>query len=205
MLATGITTLGCGMTVCIAVWAGDSEAQTQRIAETYKFGNWVVTVVPESNAVVPALAADSPSGVQVLPASFTQVAAPPIPDDDRPEAAPNSLPPSPDPAAAPIPCEVAPPQALNRVNLYRQVYDSIPFSRAEYNANPSYRHDATMEFLFGQMRPTVIQRGTTKVEVEVNAPPLAIDPWIYNRYGVRRYYYPFYPNSPTLGRAYFPR
>jgi hypothetical protein len=41
---------------------------------------------------------------------------------------------------------------------YSQVYDSIRFSRAEYRANPSYRHDATMEILFGQLRPTTIIR-----------------------------------------------
>ena len=51
----------------------------------------------------------------------------------------------------------------NQALAYREVYDSIPFSRAEYQANPSYRHDATMELLFGQLRPTVIQRGTTNV------------------------------------------
>lgn len=47
--------------------------------------------------------------------------------------------------------------------LYRDIYFSIPFNRAEYNAYPSYRHDATMELLFNQMRPTVIQRGTQNV------------------------------------------
>lgn len=47
--------------------------------------------------------------------------------------------------------------------MYWEIYKSIPFIRAEYNANPSYIHDATMEFLFGQMRPTVIHRGTTNV------------------------------------------
>lgn len=47
--------------------------------------------------------------------------------------------------------------------MYSEVYRSIPFNRSEYNANPSYIHDATMEFLFGQMRPTVIHRNTTTV------------------------------------------
>jgi hypothetical protein len=47
--------------------------------------------------------------------------------------------------------------------MYYEIYKSIPFIRAEYDANPSYIHDATMEFLFGQMRPTVIHRGTTNV------------------------------------------
>ena len=59
------------------------------------------------------------------------------------------------PGDSPTPSTVVPQTAL-----YRDIYNSIPFSRAEYNANPSYRHDATMEFLFNQMRPTVIQRTT---------------------------------------------
>ena len=41
---------------------------------------------------------------------------------------------------------------------YQAIYDSIPFSRAEYLANPAYRHEATMEILFGKMRPTVIHK-----------------------------------------------
>lgn len=53
------------------------------------------------------------------------------------------------------------PRSLSQ--MYSEVYRSIPFNRAEYNANPSYIHDATMEFLFGQMRPTVIHRNTTTV------------------------------------------
>lgn len=50
-----------------------------------------------------------------------------------------------------------------QAQLYRDIYFGLPFIRAEYNANPSYRHDTTMELLFNQMRPTVIQRGTTNV------------------------------------------
>lgn len=41
---------------------------------------------------------------------------------------------------------------------YRHVYESIPFIRSEYDANPSYRHETTMELLFGQLRPTVIHK-----------------------------------------------
>lgn len=51
------------------------------------------------------------------------------------------------------------PQAMN----YKDIYFAIPFNRAEYNANPSYRHEATMEILFNQLRPTVIQRSTSNV------------------------------------------
>ena len=35
---------------------------------------------------------------------------------------------------------------------YRRVYNSVPFSRAEYKANPNYRHDSTMEILTGNAR-----------------------------------------------------
>lgn len=41
---------------------------------------------------------------------------------------------------------------------YALIYDSIPFLRSEYIANPSYRHEATMEILFGQLRPTVVHK-----------------------------------------------
>jgi hypothetical protein len=41
---------------------------------------------------------------------------------------------------------------------YLRVYTSIPFLRSEYIANPSYRHEATMEILFGQLRPTVVHK-----------------------------------------------
>lgn len=41
---------------------------------------------------------------------------------------------------------------------YRRVYDSIPFSRSEYKANPNYRHDSAMEILTGNARhQTIIQ------------------------------------------------
>lgn len=44
--------------------------------------------------------------------------------------------------------------------MYLEIYKSIPFIRAEYDANPSYINDNTVEFLFGKMRPTIIQRTT---------------------------------------------
>ena len=42
--------------------------------------------------------------------------------------------------------------------MYSEIYKSIPFIRAEYDGNPTYIHDTTVEFLFGKMRPTVIHR-----------------------------------------------
>ena len=45
---------------------------------------------------------------------------------------------------------------------YSEVYNSIPFRRSEYNKNPSYRHEATIELLVGQI--------PTKVSVNVGNP-----------------------------------
>jgi hypothetical protein len=39
---------------------------------------------------------------------------------------------------------------------YREIYNSIPFSRAEYDANPGYRHQATMEIMLGQLHPIIV-------------------------------------------------
>lgn len=39
---------------------------------------------------------------------------------------------------------------------YAEVYNSIPFRRSEYDANPNYRHEATIELLLGQIRPKTV-------------------------------------------------
>jgi hypothetical protein len=56
---------------------------------------------------------------------------------------------------------------------YRQIHRSIPFSRAEFDANPSYRHDAAMEILTGNARPQ-----KTVVQLPAPAPPAA--PYLLN-------------------------
>ena len=45
------------------------------------------------------------------------------------------------------------------------MYGSIPYSQAEYIANPSYRHEATMEILFGELRPTTIVKRQSRDSV----------------------------------------
>lgn len=44
---------------------------------------------------------------------------------------------------------------------YVEAYNAVPFSRAEYEANPSYRHEAAMELMFRQLRPTTILKQYT--------------------------------------------
>ena len=59
---------------------------------------------------------------------------------------------------------------------YREIYNSIPFSRAEYDANPGYRHQATMEIMLGQLHPIIVAppappRQETRREVTVRFLP----------------------------------
>lgn len=59
---------------------------------------------------------------------------------------------------------------------YREIYNSIPFSRAEYDANPAYRHQATMEIMLGQLHPIIVAppappRQATKREITVRFLP----------------------------------
>ena len=39
---------------------------------------------------------------------------------------------------------------------YARIYNSIPFNRSEFDANPNYRHDSTMEILTGNARHQTI-------------------------------------------------
>lgn len=71
--------------------------------------------------------------------------------------------------------------------MYAEMYKSIPFIRAEYDANPSYIHDTTVEFLFGKMRPTVVHR-TTNVNYNYGGSPYT--PYVYGGYGYGGYAYP---------------
>ena len=91
---------------------------------------------------------------------------------------------TPRPAEYPANPQIVVPQTA----LYRDIYFSIPFNRVEYNAVPSYRHDATMELLFNQMRPTVIQRGATNV----------------NQFGLNAGYYGGYPSGYPYTYPYQP-
>ena len=85
------------------------------------------------------------------------------------------------------------------VSNYQEIYDSIPYSRAEYLANPGYRHDATMEIMFGEMRPTTIHKTDTPRRI-YNLPPLHEDP------RVQRQPLPWSPYGPNnyLGYYYGP-
>jgi hypothetical protein len=66
---------------------------------------------------------------------------------------------------------------------------SIPFNREEYEANPSYRHDAALEMMFGAMRPTMV--------VKQNIPYFSRYPDFFrNRFQI--YPYPYGGQVPTM-------
>ena len=94
-----------------------------------------------------------------------------------------------------------------KIAAYKAAYDAIPYRRAEYLANPSYRHDAAVEFAFGEMRQTVIHR-TDSPERIVNQRPSMYQPDMFPYIGdYRKYYWQqglytlrYYPNPiyPTI-------
>lgn len=81
---------------------------------------------------------------------------------------------------------------------YQRIYQSIPFRRAEYLANPSYRHDATMEILFQKLRPTVIHRQDRPQRV-VNPRPSLVQPY---RMSMPEYWQLLNNARPALGAMY---
>ncbi|MBI1312805.1 hypothetical protein GC176_16055 [bacterium] len=62
-----------------------------------------------------------------------------------------------------------------RLPRYIDVYRSIPFSRAEYDADPNYRHNGTLELLLNQLRPSA-----PRIEPTVNVTVRPLDPYTWS-------------------------
>jgi hypothetical protein len=185
-------------TILFAVLLFSEKSPTVR-AEEYTFGDWTVTVEAKVSRPV---AARPQSGIRLVSQASSLQDLPMIVPDQPSAIGLTDLPVEAGDTSATGGTAAACPQGspAELARLYRQVYNAIPFSRAEYDASPSYRHDATMEFLFGQMRPTVIQRGTTKVDV--NLPSVDFVPPPYNRYGMNSFFYPFYTGRTRVYRGW---
>lgn len=216
MIATG-TTLGCGMSICLMLFTADASAIDAELPPPvrYEFATGTVIVQPgrpSESANREALVADPKRIVEPRPqiqlTNFVQLPPPPLPMDPKlvevpVDAALVSQNENGQPAAEAKPAPSSTPMTsadvAARAQLYRETYNSIPFSRAEFDANPSYRHDATMEFLFGQMRPTVINRqARTSIDVRMPAMPYGYGGFgsglFYNRYGIHNGWSPYmYP------------
>jgi hypothetical protein len=128
--------------------------------------------------------ADDSWQIRILPATKVRLAqapapratapAQPAPAPQEPGSKPAQKPYEPAPAAAPASAPAAgglriipghPHSAGPARASYSDVYRSIPFSRAEYVAHPSYRSEATLGLMLGQMpypatgEPAVAQYG----------------------------------------------
>lgn len=111
------------------------------------------------------------------------------------------------------------PHALREVRVnglrYEDVYASIPYRRAEYLANPGYRHEAALELMFGQMRPkTVVSRYEPQL---IPLPAFSVyRPYRYSQTELNSLYYrplglpyawnfplaPYYPSYPAYPLLY---
>lgn len=82
---------------------------------------------------------------------------------------------------------------------YARVYASIPFNRAEYDANPNYRHDSAMEILTGNARhQTIVRHSTTRTlrPTAARVPAQIGNPYQYGylRPALRLNYYRHFPS-----------
>jgi hypothetical protein len=195
MLATS-STLGCGLSLYLAFWTAEPQAAEAPRPVVHLFPGWTMVIQPGPVAAKPtgplkAPATETVSTTDRPPSPAIRLASlslqrelPPMPSP-MPEAVAPALPDESGPAPT-----VAVASHADRAQSYRAVYNAIPFSRAEYDANPTYRHDATMEFLFGQLRPTVIHRGHTTVTVQQpDNGDIDWSPWVY--YGRSGWYAPY--------------
>jgi hypothetical protein len=186
--------------------------------------DWQVVIRPAAPRNVEASTMTNDDVEQVA----YQPPAPPMPEPAAPSPAPavevESLPATTDVAEASEVTETQfgdwtvtiapqprqPGVAINGLK-YEDVYASVPYRRAEYLANPGYRHEATMEIMFGELRPkTVVSHYQPRV---VPRPLYSVyKPYRYSQteinylHGAAPYsfgqfvtpYYPAYPRYPML-------
>lgn len=101
----------------------------------------------------------------------------------------------------------APQPAISRVQFaseYQRIYDSIPFNRAEYNRNPTYRHDSAMEILTGNARHKTIVKHQPQQVVRPVAQRRQMNPYQfgYLRPALRLNYYRYFPSLNPYLNAY---
>ena len=73
---------------------------------------------------------------------------------------------------------------------YSEVYNSIPFRRSEYTANPNYRHEATIELLLGQIRPKTVVNVTAPAATCCSPQTAMFDKW-FSPWGTNAFDYRF--------------
>lgn len=121
---------------------------------------WTILIRPARRAPqAPIGGADSASAVtpavneEEAPAPESVVAPAPAPAGAKPIGP--ELPPQMVPQTTTM-LPVGPPRMT-----YAEAYAAVPFSRAEYEGNPVYRHQAALELMFGVQRPTTLVQNYT--------------------------------------------
>lgn len=178
-----------GTAFSLAALAASPVMAQDRSEKVFEFDGWKVTIAPagvqsglaggQGPVIQPASAQASDPSVQIIPAVFSQ----PQPAEASPAKAPAA-------ALKDGPVSTAPRDPVLMAQQYREIYNALPFLRSQYDANPTYRHDTTMELLFGQMRPMTIHR--TTIDVKQQQPSVRYVPSPYNKYGMNSFFYPFY-------------
>ena len=187
---TAVRRFACGLSAGLVLAAAPAGAEVVDVP-TAGGGMWQMMIAPQGTtydhpAVLrvamqrpeepAAKEVPDPIAIPDPPASDTPADAAQPADEPEPpsaEGADSSDAPMPLPEAPPAPAADGPtfgmtilpqsdgPSAADAAKQYAAVYRSIPFNRAEYVANPGYRHDATMELLTGNQRLTAGYTGKT--------------------------------------------
>lgn len=80
---------------------------------------------------------------------------------------------------------------------YAEVYNSIQFRRSEYLANPSYRHEATVEILLGQVRPKTVTNVSAPPAATCCSPRAVSYVGLFNPWGAKNFYYHYSYSRPS--------
>ena len=162
--------------ICLAVWVATvavSACCSSARADALELdGGWTMDITPS---------------LKLPPESETaEIPTPPVPEPTETRTL----------DAQPLSTITCPPIVTDPGSAYRRIYDSIPFNRAEYNANPSYRHDSTMELLTGNPRHQTILTHST---IPGRQPwrRVGVIPYRYNNFyrGLNYYFYFPYWNA----------
>jgi hypothetical protein len=181
------------LTACLAIGTTSAIAQE---AVIQRFGDWTITIQPagvSSTVIIPP----APSPFRFAAQTESVPAPPSAPENPAEDSGKTDA-----AAAGANGADSAQNDALALVSRYAEVYHAIPFSRAEFNANPSYRHDATMEFLFGEMRQTVVYRNGGSSGAPRGYGGYGGYPAMYGGYGFNSFFYPFWYGSGMPGYEY---
>ncbi len=122
--------------------------------------NWVIEIRPASKRSADP---QSPVGPALVPVGHEEEAPAPESKSEPKAATPSSEPQPIGPPPPPGMTDSMPRPAGPARMTYQEAYAAVPFSRTEYEANPTYRHQAALELMFGVLRPmTLVQQYTPR-------------------------------------------